>query len=334
MDTHELLNLINGIQPGSMGDSARIDYTLTPFVELLHKYESNKLSLDELINSFKSYMEDLCEEYPENSVFLVYDNPFSNVAHTEAPPKYDPENIENFVLSLNSLLSACEETLLGELSTISMCSFYEFVQNLRKSTDDLNLGEEEIRECSYDFISAMIYQRYEDSERKLLQMTSEMSGLEKDIKALEDNVRNNTVGSLTILSIFTGIVMAFSGGFQLISSFFSNISNQSDFKLIFVLCLSSFVLFNCLYLFIRMIVSTSKVGSSSSLTKMSILVNFILILLMLIFGFLHTRDNYMAAAANALNTQAAEQQNAIPSVSISPNVHEPLPSAMPSPQPQ
>lgn len=70
--------------------------------------------------------------------------------------------------------------------------------------------------------------------------------------------------SITVLSIFTGIVMAFFGGFTILGGAFNNINNQNNAKLFFMICLLGFVLFNTIFVFIY---SASKIsGKNISIT--------------------------------------------------------------------
>ena len=75
-----------------------------------------------------------------------------------------------------------------------------------------------------------------------------------DLKKTKDDMDKSTVSSITVLSIFTGIVMAFVGGFSILGSAFSNteLFETRVWLLILLMSLVGFVFFNTIFMFIYM----------------------------------------------------------------------------------
>lgn len=87
----------------------------------------------------------------------------------------------------------------------------------------------------------------------------ENSKIKEDLEKTKDDMDKSTVSSITVLSIFTGIVMAFVGGFSILGSAFSNteLFETRVWLLILLMSLVGFVFFNTIFMFIYMVAKLS-----------------------------------------------------------------------------
>ncbi len=86
---------------------------------------------------------------------------------------------------------------------------------------------------------------------------SKIASAEKTTKDIEDRLRTNTISSITVLSIFTGIVMAFMGGFQLAAGAFSLLHSTAMYRILSLCSFIGWIIFNGLLLFVFLINQTT-----------------------------------------------------------------------------
>lgn len=84
--------------------------------------------------------------------------------------------------------------------------------------------------------------------------------IEKENKKIKKELDKSTVSSITVLSIFTGVVMAFVGGFSILGSAFSNteLFQSRIWLLILLMSLVGFIFFNTVFMFIYMVAKLSN----------------------------------------------------------------------------
>lgn len=88
-------------------------------------------------------------------------------------------------------------------------------------------------------------------QETLQQSVSEVEKLEKLAEEYETSRKDSATQTITILSIFTGIAMAFFGGFSLLGSAFNNL-DKGIWKVAVIAALVGFVLFNTIFAFLYM----------------------------------------------------------------------------------
>ena len=118
------------------------------------------------------------------------------------------------------------------------CQFY------KESTNDANEVKERL-----DIAKDVLDKTYEDIEKlNILNETSiiqsELETSRKEMVDANKNTRNLQTQVISILGIFSAIIIAFFGGFSYFTSVFSNLHNLSKFQSIFFTCLLGFVIFN------------------------------------------------------------------------------------------
>ena len=74
-----------------------------------------------------------------------------------------------------------------------------------------------------------------------------------NLESVEKKINDSTAQSITILGIFAGIVMAFTGGLSFIASSLQNINAISKYRLVFVIILLAAAIFNVIFMLIYVI---------------------------------------------------------------------------------
>lgn len=86
---------------------------------------------------------------------------------------------------------------------------------------------------------------------------------------LKNQVESSSTQSITILSVFAGIVFVFTGGFSLISTALQNINNASVYKLTFTLSFVGMLIYDLIYLFFFMVSRITQKDITASCYKTS-----------------------------------------------------------------
>lgn len=111
------------------------------------------------------------------------------------------------------------------------------LEKLKKISNEANNAFEEV---------SKIKQKYSELEKLADTVDSKIKDMDKDID-------NSTSKSITILGIFSGIVMAFTGGLSFIASSLQNMSQVSIYRLVLVIILLSMSIFDIIFMFMYMI---------------------------------------------------------------------------------
>ena len=95
---------------------------------------------------------------------------------------------------------------------------------------------------------------------KIIEYNKQSSKFNKSIRKaqhkmeqIQKHIKNSTTESITILSIFAGIVMAFSGGISFIANAISGINKIGPYRLSVFILLVGCVMFNVIFLLLYMI---------------------------------------------------------------------------------
>ncbi len=93
---------------------------------------------------------------------------------------------------------------------------------------------------------------------------------QKELDNLDNKLENNKISSITALTIFSAVVLAFSGGITFVSGVFQGISDVSPYRLVFIVSLIGFILFNTIFSLLFMV---GKITGKSISTKCKYLTN-------------------------------------------------------------
>jgi hypothetical protein len=141
-----------------------------------------------------------------------------------------------------------------ELENMRIAELSSYVARAEKGYNKIEGYSEKIDQFS---------QKINDISEQIVKAQDDLGTTTDNIKEVEDKVRNSTIQSITVLSIFSGIVMAFSGGVSFIASSMQNINSISKYRLVFVVLLLGMIMFNTIFLLIYMIgkITNTYVGS-------------------------------------------------------------------------
>lgn len=91
-------------------------------------------------------------------------------------------------------------------------------------------------------------------------MRSENQTMLNELESLREKVEGFHAQSITILGIFSGLVIGFSTGIQLLSSTFANINELNFYKMVLFVLIISLILFNLIFL---LMYAVSKISNHS-----------------------------------------------------------------------
>lgn len=70
---------------------------------------------------------------------------------------------------------------------------------------------------------------------------------QKELDALDSKLESNKISSITTLTIFSAVVLAFSGGITFEAGIFKGLENSSVYRLVLTIALTGFILFNTIF---------------------------------------------------------------------------------------
>lgn len=131
---------------------------------------------------------------------------------------------------------------------------------------------------SLELIRLSQYKEFSDStssaQTKVDKLQSDYSKLLTDSRniakkttAAEKSIKDFNTQSITVLGIFSGIVMAFTGSFSLLGNALTNINAVSKYRLFFMTLLLGFVLFNTIFMLMYIIARITDHKISTKCTE-------------------------------------------------------------------
>lgn len=218
---------------------------------LIKKLASNNIKNEERPNLVKElkniYHTSNCDENT-STTDEEYRHEYFRVSETIYEINGDNSmSFEMLLYNLNGLLEYVEEE--NEKNKKEK----DFLRNLIKLNDHINLEIARILRATKDYrelnkLSTTVCNSVEQTNETL-----------KKIEDLKQSIDTSTTNQITILSIFTGIVMAFVGGFSILGSAFSNtqLFETRIWLLIFLMSLVGFIFFNTVFMFIYTVAKLS-----------------------------------------------------------------------------
>lgn len=93
---------------------------------------------------------------------------------------------------------------------------------------------------------------------------------QKQLDSLDEKLESNKISSITTLTIFSAVVLAFSGGITFESGIFKGMVESSPYRLAFTIALSGFILFNTIFALLYLV---GKMAGKRISTKCKYLAN-------------------------------------------------------------
>lgn len=210
-------------------------------------YVFDKEKNDELINILNEIGTSL-DNLDNNYIIKQFDRIYSdNFRHSYAQISYA---VYSLSYDSRDMLSYRLNEVISEL--IAQHKNNELIKKLKKLKDHIEL---EIMRFSIDESRDLVIQQ---TKKQYENLKANFEELGDKAKELEENQEKATTHSITILSIFAGIVFAFSGGFSLISTAVNKLNDISLWLIAFVVVLVGMLIFDIIFLFCFMIAKLTK----------------------------------------------------------------------------
>lgn len=144
---------------------------------------------------------------------------------------------------------------------------------LKKLKDHINLENirmVELIKISTDVTAAnetaaTLVGEFDKNQHIIKDLNREIEKAEENVKSVQESIKNSTTESITILSIFAGIVITFSGGISFIANAISGINKIEPYRLSVFILLIGNIMFNVIFLLLYMIgkITNKYTGSRS-----------------------------------------------------------------------
>lgn len=230
---------------------------LCDLISIFYELDSNELKeySKKLENIYSN--SDFRHSYAEISIFLEQ--------------KTFPDQRDNLTNHVDRILS-----YLNENNSSS-----DIVKKVAKLADHIQL--ESVRLARIENIKYIGQQIKSES-------TLEQNKLKENVKKseeLKEDLKNMNTQLVSVLGIFTGIVLSIFGGISLFSSIFNNINNVGKYRIVFITALTGFILFNLIsYMFSEISYLTGRSKTLFSNLKQPhniiyIICNIVLIIIMI-----------------------------------------------------
>ena len=114
-----------------------------------------------------------------------------------------------------------------------------------------------------------IIEQFDTNKNEMEKINKKVNSAKRDMNSIRDQMKNSTTESITILSIFAGIVMAFSGGMSFISNAISGVNKIGPYRLSIFILLIGNIMFNVIFLLLFMIgkITNKYTGSLTTCSK-------------------------------------------------------------------
>ncbi len=110
-------------------------------------------------------------------------------------------------------------------------------EDWRKTSDELDVAQKELRKTS----------------NELMETQKKLGAASAELKKAEETMKSSQTDAITVIGIFAGIVMAFSGSIEILGNALTGMQNTLFFKSFFFILLCGFVISNVIFLMMYLI---------------------------------------------------------------------------------
>ncbi len=119
---------------------------------------------------------------------------------------------------------------------------YNFIKSRFTGTAaDGNSGKATDKHSTIDTERILKLERAVDATRPIVAQA------QKQLDSLDEKLESNKISSITTLTIFSAVILAFSGGITFESGIFQGMVASTSYRLVFTIALSGFILFNTIF---------------------------------------------------------------------------------------
>lgn len=189
--------------------------------------------------------------------------------------RHEYSKITRVLFSLSN--SEERDYLLEKLKIIDENMFnFDIKKRLHKLSDHIeleNIRMSELEKISQKAILASekiasvknnIKDEVSNIENKTIEIESKTIESEKKLEIIQESIKSNATESITILSIFAGVVMAFTGGFSYISQAIVSLNEIGPYRAASFILLVGMILFDVIFLLLYMIGKLTQRNISSA----------------------------------------------------------------------
>ena len=142
---------------------------------------------------------------------------------------------------------------------------YNFIRSRFTGTAaDGNSGEATDKHSAIDTERILKLERAVDATRPIVAQA------QKQLDSLDEKLESNKISSITTLTIFSAVILAFSGGITFESGIFQGMVASTSYRLVFTIALSGFILFNTIFALLYLV---GKMAGKRISTKCKYMVN-------------------------------------------------------------
>ena len=118
--------------------------------------------------------------------------------------------------------------------------------------------------------SAIDTERVLKLEQAINAIRPRVAQAQKQLDSLDGKLESNKISSITTLTIFSAVILAFSGGITFESGIFQGMVESTSYRLVFTIALSGFILFNTIFALLYLV---GKMAGKRIGTKCKYMVN-------------------------------------------------------------
>lgn len=205
---------------------------------LINDISQNKISHEDSMDKF----EDIFSPWYRHDITSVYRTLTNMKEGSLDYLKYSLDKI--YILSAN---------ILGD-------NFVDFYATISIEIHRLNATKQ------IEIKSEMLMQEVDEIKSYLDKQTKDMKNIDSELKSKKEQLSSINNNHISILGIFSGIVMVFFGGLSFATNAFQ-FTSISILRLTFIICLVGFIMFNSIFLLIYLI---GKLTSTEISTKCNV----------------------------------------------------------------
>ncbi len=252
--------------------------SLENYIEKL-SYQISDEEIANIINSLYDIYKDNFRHYYSTFYQLI-----ENI-DSKSSSKEDEKSLEALQENLVQLLKVVNNKFNNNDTTTEEQMY--FIKCINKLVDHLNL--EIIR---YTNVNSLIKENIKlnneilNTKKNLKKAKEELKIAKDKLESANNKIENSKIDVITTLSIFSAIILSFTGGISLLTNSFAQIQTTSFFKLTFFILLVGLVLFNAIYLMFHIIgkiidkkIDILCIKTFNLLIICAIIINFILLFL-------------------------------------------------------
>lgn len=206
--------------PNILIDIAKEDYI---------KYPTDVKGMEQLLERLKIYYDDYGRHLYSDISLCLYE--------------MNPQDIDYLVPNLIELVKYSEDDDLNDKLFKLIDHIKLEIQRSYKMSKDIKVASVEVFKKSYEKFK----EEYDDIKAYT---DKNIETAESKLEDLEESIKKINIESITILGIFSGMVMAFFGGFGFLSEVLKNMHQVSKYRLTFITLIIGFIFFNTFFLLI------------------------------------------------------------------------------------